>query len=40
MFIQLALIIFKMVMQGFHPFQGVPNTGVPYVEQAHVYCDD
>jgi serine/threonine protein kinase len=34
----LALIIFKMVMQGFHPFQGVPNKGVPHVEQAHVYC--
>ncbi len=34
----LAILIFQMLMQGFHPFAGRPKPGVPDVEQAHIYC--
>ncbi|MFN5369032.1 MAG: protein kinase domain-containing protein [Roseiflexaceae bacterium] len=34
----LAVLIFQMLMQGFHPFAGRPLPGAPDVEQVHVYC--
>ena len=34
----LAILIFQMLMQGFHPFAGRPKPGVADVEQAHIYC--
>ena len=34
----LAIIIFKLLMEGFHPFQGVAVGKEPNREQAHVYC--
>ena len=34
----LAILIFQILMQGFHPFAGRPKPGVPDVEQAHIYC--
>lgn len=34
----LAVLIFQLLMQGFHPFAGRPQPGAPDVEQAHIYC--
>lgn len=34
----LAVLIFQLLMQGFHPFAGRPLPGAPDVEQVHVYC--
>ena len=34
----LAIIIFKLLMEGFHPFQGVAVGNEPDREQVHVYC--
>jgi hypothetical protein len=34
----LAILIFQLLMQGFHPFAGRPLPGAPDVEQIHVYC--
>lgn len=34
----LAVLIFQLLMQGFHPFTGRAKPGVPDVEQSHVYC--
>lgn len=34
----LAIIVFKLLMEGFHPFQGVAVGKEPSREQAHVYC--
>lgn len=34
----LAILIFQLLMQGFHPFAGKPLPGAPDVEQVHVYC--
>jgi DNA-binding helix-hairpin-helix protein with protein kinase domain len=34
----LAIIIYQLLMQGFHPFQGVPLPGAPNTQMAHVYC--
>lgn len=34
----LAVLIFQLLMQGFHPFAGRPRPGAPDVEQAHIYC--
>jgi len=34
----LAVLIFQLLMQGFHPFTGRAKPGTPDREQAHVYC--
>lgn len=34
----LAVLIFQLLMQGFHPFTGRAKPGTPDVEQSHVYC--
>jgi DNA-binding helix-hairpin-helix protein with protein kinase domain len=34
----LAVIIYQLLMQGFHPFQGVPLLGAPNTQMSHVYC--
>lgn len=34
----LAILLFQLLMQGFHPFAGRPLPGAPDVEQVHVYC--
>jgi alpha-tubulin suppressor-like RCC1 family protein len=34
----LGIIVFKLLMEGFHPFQGVAVGKEPNREQAHVYC--
>lgn len=34
----LAVLIFQLLMQGFHPFAGKARPGGPDVEQAHIYC--
>ncbi len=34
----LALLLFKMLMQGFHPFQGRPTQGQVSGEQSHLTC--
>ncbi|MBM4413334.1 MAG: hypothetical protein FJ040_07820, partial [Chloroflexi bacterium] len=34
----LAVLIFQLLMQGFHPFTGRARPGVPDVEQSHVHC--
>lgn len=34
----LAVLIFQLLMQGFHPFTGRAKPGAPDVEQSHVYC--
>lgn len=34
----LAVLIFQLLMQGFHPFAGRPTAHAPDVEQAHLYC--
>jgi hypothetical protein len=34
----LAILIFKLLMQGFHPFQGRPVPGQTSGEQAHLMC--
>ena len=34
----LAVLLYKLLMQGFHPFQGIPSAGMPQVESAQVWC--
>jgi len=34
----LAVLIFQLLMQGFHPFAGRPTPQAPDVEQSHIYC--
>lgn len=34
----LAVLIFQLLMQGFHPFAGKPRPGEQEVEQSHIYC--
>ncbi len=34
----LAILIFQLLMQGFHPFAGKPRPGEKDVEQSHIYC--
>lgn len=34
----LAVLIFQLLMQGFHPFAGRPTAKAPDVEQSHIYC--
>ena len=34
----LAVLIFQLLMQGFHPFAGKPRPGEKDVEQSHIYC--
>jgi|GEM_PF-6389494 len=34
----LAVLIFQLLMQGFHPFAGQPTAQAPDVEQSHIYC--
>jgi hypothetical protein len=34
----LAVLLFQLLMQGFHPFAGRSLPGAPDVEQVHVYC--
>ena len=34
----LAVLIFQLLMQGFHPFAGKPRPGEKEVEQSHIYC--
>lgn len=34
----LAVLIFQLLMQGFHPYTGRAKPGTPDVEQSHIYC--
>lgn len=34
----LAVLIFQLLMQGFHPFAGKPRPGEKDIEQSHIYC--
>ncbi len=34
----LAVLLYKLLLQGFHPFQGIPSAGMPQVESAQVWC--